>query len=108
MKVLLDENLPRKLKFRLAPHEVFTVREMGWNGQKNGRLLKSMEEAGFQTLITADKNLSFQQNLSRTSVAVLVLNVLDTSYEEMVLFVPRLREMLAGELKTGVFVIDRP
>ncbi|MCY7353407.1 MAG: DUF5615 family PIN-like protein [Cytophagaceae bacterium] len=64
MKVLLDENLPRKLKFRLAPHEVFTVREMGWTGQKNGRLLKLMHKSGFQLLITADENLSFQQNLA--------------------------------------------
>lgn len=63
MKVLLDENLPRKLKFRLAPHEVFTVGEMKWSGQKNGRLLKLMEDSGFQALIAADKNLSFQQNL---------------------------------------------
>ena len=37
MKVLLDENIPPKLKFDFVPdHEVFTVREMGWSGKKNG------------------------------------------------------------------------
>jgi len=37
---LLDENLPKRLKETLSFHQVYTVREMGWNGVKNGRLLK--------------------------------------------------------------------
>ena len=36
MRLLLDESLPRKLKARLAPHEVRTVPEMGWAGKTNG------------------------------------------------------------------------
>jgi len=35
MKLLLDENLPRKLKRDLPGHEVFTVREMDWDGLEN-------------------------------------------------------------------------
>ena len=40
MKILLDENLPKKLKLNFGvDFEIFTVGEMGWNGRKNGELL---------------------------------------------------------------------
>ena len=45
---------------------------MGWNGIKNGRLL-ILAQAQFQVFITADRNLSFQNNLSQFSIAVVVL-----------------------------------
>ncbi len=48
MKILLDENLPKKLKITFAlEHEVFTVREKNWNGKQNGELLGLMTLNGF-------------------------------------------------------------
>jgi hypothetical protein len=44
MRLLLDESLPKKLKARLAPHEVRTVPEMGWAGKTNGELLRLAEQ----------------------------------------------------------------
>ncbi len=42
-KLLLDENLPRKLKFGFPKHiKVITVNEMGWKSMKDGDLLKAM------------------------------------------------------------------
>lgn len=61
MKVLIDENLPRKLKGFLGNHEVFTVREMGWSGKSNGELLTLLQAEGFDVLITADRNLHFSE-----------------------------------------------
>jgi len=72
MKVLLDECLDWRLRRDLPGHEVKTVQEMGWDGIKNGRLL-ALAQAEFQVFITGDRNLSFQQNLSGFSIAVLVL-----------------------------------
>jgi predicted nuclease of predicted toxin-antitoxin system len=46
MKLLLDENLPKKLKIDFQGHEVYTVRDMGWNGIKNGELLKLLVSNG--------------------------------------------------------------
>ena len=41
MKILLDENLPRKFKIDLGgEHEIKTVRDMNWLGKKNGELLE--------------------------------------------------------------------
>ena len=62
MRLLLDENVPKRLKFDFPEHDVATVRDMGWNGIKNGDLLKLMLVKGFQALLTFDKNLQYRQN----------------------------------------------
>jgi predicted nuclease of predicted toxin-antitoxin system len=72
MKLLLDENLPKKLKNDLADFEVFTVQEMGW--KTNGELLELMISNGFEALITADKNLQNQQSFKKYPIPVLTLN----------------------------------
>lgn len=46
----------------------------GWSGLKNGALLDAAEEAGFDLFITADQELSYQQNLSRRKIAIVVLS----------------------------------
>ena len=71
MKLLLDEQVPRQLA-AFFPHdfEVQTVQQMGWAGTKNGHLLKLATEYGFTALVTADKNIEYQQNhLDLTSIA---------------------------------------
>jgi hypothetical protein len=45
---------------------------MGWRGIKNGALLDLMANK-FQTLVTTDKNLPFQQNLASRGIAVVIL-----------------------------------
>ena len=40
MRILLDENIPTKLKLDFGnEYEVKTVRDMNWLGKKNGELL---------------------------------------------------------------------
>ncbi len=56
MKILLDENLPRKLRTVLGSHEVLTVQEMSWTGKKNGELLALLYPEGFDVFLTCDKN----------------------------------------------------
>jgi len=55
MKILLDECIPRKLKYSLPDHECDTVPESGFAGQKNGVLLGLAEGAGFEIFVTMDK-----------------------------------------------------
>lgn len=71
MKLLLDENLPKSLKEHFVEHEIYTVRDMGWNGAKNGELLKLMIADDFHVLITFDKNLQFQQNFAKYTLPIL-------------------------------------
>lgn len=73
MKLLLEENLPKKLKQDFPLHEVFTVRKMNWNGIKNGELLKLMIENDFYALLSFDQNIKYQQNFEKYPVTVFVL-----------------------------------
>jgi predicted nuclease of predicted toxin-antitoxin system len=65
MKLLLDENLPKKLKLDFPEHEVYTVTDKSWNGIKNGELLKLLLQENFDALLTFDKNLQHQQNFKK-------------------------------------------
>ena len=64
IKILLDENLPIKLKSHITgDHEIRTVYEMNWSGAKNGDLLELLVLNEFDIFITGDKNIKFQQNI---------------------------------------------
>lgn len=81
-KVLLDENLPIKLKYRLQNEcEIFTVKDKGWNALENGDLITEMQKENFDYLITSDKNLQYQQNIEKYSINFIVLNIPDNNYE---------------------------
>jgi hypothetical protein len=73
VRLLLDECIDRRLAKDLTGHEVRTVPQMGWAGIKNGALLTRAAKE-FDVFITVDRNLSFQQNLPKFDIAVLVLH----------------------------------
>jgi predicted nuclease of predicted toxin-antitoxin system len=73
MRVLLDECVPRTLKWQFPAHDIWTIRDMGWAGKKNGELLALMKANGFEVLLTVDRNLRFQQNLAAAGIAVVVM-----------------------------------
>ena len=54
MKLLLDKNLPHKLRQFLPGHNVFTTAFMNWGGTRNGQLLRNAAAAGFDALLTVD------------------------------------------------------
>jgi hypothetical protein len=74
VKILLDENLDRRLRGNLGSHEVFTVRYLGWHGLKNGQLLRVAEEAAFDVLLTGDRSLYHEQNLFGRRLAIVELS----------------------------------
>jgi hypothetical protein len=80
--VLLDENLPAKLKYRLQDVcEIYTVNDKGWNTLDNGELINAMQEDGFDYLVSSDKNLKYQQHLAKYTMGFIVLNVSTNNYE---------------------------
>ena len=72
MRILFDECVPRPLRRFLSGHAIKTVQEMGWGRVKNGALL-SLAEPDFELLLTSDKNLRYQQNLTGRTIAILIL-----------------------------------
>jgi uncharacterized protein DUF5615 len=102
MRVLLDEQLPRHLVREIRGHEVSTVQQRGWAGLKNGELLQVAADTGFQVLVTADLNLQFQQNLSRSRIGIILLVAPSNALEDLLPLVPNLLAAIpktrAGEL----------
>jgi hypothetical protein len=79
MRLLLDECVTRYLKRDLVGHEVVTLKEAGFNGLKNGVLLRSA--AGkYDVLITVDQNIPFQQNLKELEISVLIIIARNKTY----------------------------
>jgi predicted nuclease of predicted toxin-antitoxin system len=72
MRLLLDECVPAPLRHLLRPHDVATVRSLGWLSIKNGELVRRAE-ADFDVFITADKNLRYQQDLTNRKITILQL-----------------------------------
>jgi hypothetical protein len=93
MRLLLDESVPRRLRLSLPQHEVKTVVEMGWSGIKNGDLLKRAAPS-FDALITVDKNLPYQQNISNLALAVVVLDAHSNELPALLPLVPQLEQTL--------------
>jgi hypothetical protein len=74
MLVLFDNGTPRTLaRYLIDHHTVTEARARGWEELENGKLLTVAEEAGFEVLVTTDKNLGYQQNLTGRKIAIVVL-----------------------------------
>jgi hypothetical protein len=101
MKLLLDENLPKRLKQHFKGHQIYTAADRGWTGISNGKLLALLVDNGFDALLTFDKNLAYQQNFTKYTVAVIVLNARDNSYQTLKEFVEKINDVLESELKPG-------
>lgn len=107
MRLLLDENLPKKLKLDFPKHEIFTVRDKGWNGIKNGKLLELMVAEDFDALLTFDKNLQYQQNFQKYTITVFVLNASSNTYAVLTPLSAQVNSALVkGNLPNGPFVIQ--
>ena len=86
--------------------EIYTVNDKGWNTLENGELINAMQEDGFEYLITSDKNLQFQQNLSKYSMGFIVLNVLNNNYETILPLVDKIKKVLTNRLLLKLTVIE--
>ena len=73
MLILFDHGTPRGITRALLEHVVKETRAQGWDRFANGELLAAAEEAGFDVLLTTDKNLRYQQNLKGRQLAIIQL-----------------------------------
>jgi predicted nuclease of predicted toxin-antitoxin system len=108
MNVLLDENIPRKLQWRLKERgiEVVTVPDRGWAGVTNGELL-SRADGEFDALLTMDQGIEYQQNIQDRSLGVVTIVAPDNQYETLLPLVPSIESALL-ELEAGRVVSVTP
>lgn len=106
-RVLLDECVPARFKRELPGFAVRTVREHGWASKLDGSLLRDAE-VEFDVLVTVDRNLVHQQNLSGIRLAIVVLVSYSNNIRVLRLLVPELLEALHTILPGQVVHIGPP
>jgi hypothetical protein len=93
MRVLLDEMISSKLGRELVGHEVSTVPREGWAGLPNGALLDAIDSL-FDVLITMDKGLRHQQNLTGRPFGVIEVHARSSDIDDVIPLVPRILERM--------------
>jgi hypothetical protein len=73
MLILFDNGTPAPLRYALKGHVVVEAIERGWDRLLNGELIAAAEAAGFELLLTTDKNMRYQQNLTGRKIAFVVI-----------------------------------
>jgi hypothetical protein len=73
MLILFDNGTPAPLRHTLKGHTVVEAIERGWDRLVNGELIAVAEAAGFELLVTTDKNMRYQQNLTGRKIAFVVI-----------------------------------
>ena len=107
MRILLDENLPRKLAVHLVGHQCSSVAESGWSGKKNGELL-GLADPLLDVLLTLDKNLPYEQSLLSGRIAVLIVRARSNRIQDLLPVIPEclaaLQSIQPGQVvRVGVF-----
>jgi hypothetical protein len=101
VRVLFDNGTPRGLAAFIIGHKVEEARLHGWEELANGELIEAAEAAGFEVLLTTDKNIRYQQNLKDRKIALVVLG---HSQWPMVKLVAALIAAAVDEAKPGSYV----
>ena len=66
---------------------------MGWNGLQNGDLL-TKAQLDFDVFVTGDRNLTFQQDLTKFDIAVVVLQTKSIQLQPLLRLVPKVLNVL--------------
>ena len=83
------------------------MQTLGWAGTKNGALLRRAKDAGFEVLVTVDRNLEYQQNIGASGLALVVLRARSTRVTDLLPTVaPLLRLLPSVEAGTTTHIRD--
>lgn len=94
MRVLLDEQLDRRLRLLFLPEfQVSTVLEQGWGGLRDEALLRAAQ-AEFDALVTMDRGIPHQQNVRALSLGIIVIRAFSNRRQDVAPLIPRVNEAL--------------
>lgn len=103
MRILLDECVDRHFARHIPGHEVESVQDIGLRSIKNGELLRRAQQR-FDVFLTVDRNLAFQQPISKFDLAVVVRRARSNDIDALKPLVPRLLEALKS-VRAGTVTI---
>jgi hypothetical protein len=86
--------------------EAFTVKDMEWNGIKNGQLLLLLKENKFDAWIVVDKSIPYQQNLLNLPCLIIVLNVYRNTLQYLLPLIPQILEVLQSHNTSKIVIIE--
>ena len=106
MKILLDENIPKKARYDFGNHhEVRSVNEEGWKGKRNAELLQLMVDNGYTAFIPVDQNLQYQQNLKMFPLTIFVLKAKDSRHQTLQPLLIQVQKMVEVGVKQRLIEI---
>jgi hypothetical protein len=106
MRILFDHGTPSGIAGSLSGHDVTEAIERGWDRLSNGELLNEAEAAGFDLLLTTDKRIRYQQNLSRRKIAIVVLR--NSTWRVVRLYLDRIALAVAEATPGSYAEVDIP
>jgi predicted nuclease of predicted toxin-antitoxin system len=106
-RVLLDENLPRKLRGELTDCVVRTVQEEGWRSYMNGQLL-GRAQTNFDVFLSADSHLKDQQNVARFDIGIVVIRTVSLRFREIVRAIEEIRAAVATVRPGELIEVEMP
>jgi predicted nuclease of predicted toxin-antitoxin system len=107
MRVLLDNCVDHRFGLLLQNHEVVHARDVGWQLLKNGDLIAKAEASDFPVLITVDKNLRYQQNITGRKINIIILNSKRVTYRHIEPLAEQVLQALQN-LGKGSYIIIEP
>ena len=95
MKILIDEWLPAALKGTLTAltHDCETVRRAGFGSKRNGELLR-LAEGRWDVLLTSDRNIKYQQNMTGRNVSIVILCAKSNRMKDLLPLIPACAQVL--------------
>ena len=106
MLIIFDKATPVPIRPYLEKHTVRTAAQQGWDKLSNGDSLTAAEEAGFDILLTTDKNLRYQQNLAGRKIAIVVLG--QQQWPQLEPHIKRVIEAVSAAKPSSYVEVDIP
>ena len=105
MRVLLDENMPQAFRFHIQRHEVLTAGYLGLAGMENGHLLHAMIDQKIEALVTLDSNLTYQQNVAKAGIGIVVLRPPSSKFHDILVLSAEVQRALDFLLPGKVTIV---
>jgi hypothetical protein len=103
MRILIDECIDERLRDSFSGHDCQTARYAGFAGLKNGELLDAVESAHFDVLLTVDRGLEYQQNLTGRKIAIIIFHARSNRRKDLLPHIPACLALLLS-IKPGEIV----
>jgi len=96
-EILIDECLPAALKGTLTAlaHACEIVRKAGYGAKKNGELLR-LAEGQWDVLLTSDRNIKHQQNMTGRNVSIVILCAKSNRMKDLLPLMPACLQALTS------------